>query len=730
MSSGTLNRGDLLRRLATTSGPGADVSMLGFRERPEPIPRQDAGATGKSAGGGSARRPEKTIRFLGEDPAPARYWRATRLELIESATTAWWQPTGQVVPKPERAAGALPIYRQLCDWQALVPRLRRALGEHGRDRAVDLDKTIDTLSRGEPLTEVARRRHSGWGPSIYVIQDRRYHLAPYAPDQAMIADRLQAIYPSYGIANGLCSEVDPRPVMEIGGKSPHLEVPAGARILLLTDLGCLQEGAEESTATWCELVREWLAIGCRITALLPCSVHEIAEDLFSDLHVIGWERVARRLSPEARAAAVERLLTLLAPVVRCGPGLLRELRLSLGDGEWPAGVESAVWQHEAVSGSIIAQALKPDYLPRYRGRFLALDESLQRRAKRAIEAWSRCLPYEFYLETVWRLADELPGLFRDGEIADAEQLLHHIVSRAPQGRQQPLSDNAYAWLGRMLERNGEEGRRDVALWRSLAAINRNWSAGTRVGVGAARRRFDLLQQGGELYAANSDPQGSFLGGIHSTDNLLQTAASGFWISGEPPPWAADWGRDEYGPWVEFDFQGATQRLRWIPAGRFLMGSPESELGRYEDEGPQHQVTLTQGYWLFDTAVNQALWTAVMGENRSRHKGQNLPVDSVSWHDARAFIARLNEALPGLVLDLPTEAQWEYACRAGTSTPFSTGDNLSTDQANYNGNYPHGDYPKGEYRGQTVPVRQFAANARGLYQMHGNLYEWCADGQRE
>ncbi len=195
-----------------------------------------------------------------------------------------------------------------------------------------------------------------------------------------------------------------------------------------------------------------------------------------------------------------------------------------------------------------------------------------------------------------------------------------------------------------------------------------------------------------------------------------------------PAWAT--GHDRYGQWAEFKLKKISQRLRWIPPGQFMMGSPESEPERYENEGPQHEVTLTKGFWLFDTAVTQALWEAVMGNNPSRFKSSDRPVENVSWHDAQEFLAKLNATLPGLELSLPTEAQWEYACRAGTQTPFYFGDNITPEQVNYHGNYPYNGAPKGLYRRETVAVKSLPSNAWGLYEMHGNIWEWCADGWRD
>ena len=166
---------------------------------------------------------------------------------------------------------------------------------------------------------------------------------------------------------------------------------------------------------------------------------------------------------------------------------------------------------------------------------------------------------------------------------------------------------------------------------------------------------------------------------------------------------------------------------YIKPGTFHMGSPSSEPERGRNEA-RHKVTLTKGFYMQTTEVTQGQWKAVMGKNPSEFKscGDNCPVEKVSWEDVQRFIEKLNAREDGAKYRLPTEAQWEYAARAGTTTPFAFGDCLATNEDNYNGNYPMPGCSKGRYRKKTTPVASFKSNAWGLYNMHGNVSEWCED----
>ena len=166
----------------------------------------------------------------------------------------------------------------------------------------------------------------------------------------------------------------------------------------------------------------------------------------------------------------------------------------------------------------------------------------------------------------------------------------------------------------------------------------------------------------------------------------------------------------------------------IPAGTFYMGSPENEVGRNDSEGPQHQVNVPN-FFIGKYPLTQAQYQAIIGNNPAHFKGNNRPVERVSWNNAVAFCQKLSQKT-GKNYKLPSEAQWEYACRAGTTTPFYFGESITPDLVNYDGKYAYAAAPKGQYRKQTTDVGTFPPNAFGLYDMHGNVFEWCEDDWQE
>jgi formylglycine-generating enzyme required for sulfatase activity len=186
----------------------------------------------------------------------------------------------------------------------------------------------------------------------------------------------------------------------------------------------------------------------------------------------------------------------------------------------------------------------------------------------------------------------------------------------------------------------------------------------------------------------------------------------------------------------------SMKLVLIPPGKFLMGCRPNELDRRNNERPPHEVRITRPFYMGACEVTQAQYQQVMGVNPSTFMGSRTPeynrirgggplvdlqkpVETLSWDDAVEFCRKAG-AGTGEAIRLPTEAQWEYACRAGTTTPFHTGETISAEQANYDTMGVYGDGQRGRSRDKTLAVGSFAPNAFGLHDMHGNVHEWCSD----
>lgn len=197
--------------------------------------------------------------------------------------------------------------------------------------------------------------------------------------------------------------------------------------------------------------------------------------------------------------------------------------------------------------------------------------------------------------------------------------------------------------------------------------------------------------------------------------------------GIPPQWASAWGEDEFGVFACFEVGGVEVRLRWIEGGKFMMGSPVGEVGRSARERLQHEEEMTSGFWLADTPCPQELWMAVMRNNPSPYQSPRRPIDQMSWEEVQLFFERLNARVEGLEAGLPSETQWEHACRAGTVTATYAGDltheiddPVLQDIAWYLGNSRDGAKDVGRKR----------PNSWGLYDMLGNVHEWCAEPVRD
>ena len=681
--------------------------------------------------------PESVARPLAETP----FWQQTRYEPLEEE--------GEPAPRPPTTSYGgwslrpknPPTIPPLADWRELEPKLRGPLCLPQPGRAVDLELTVRLLGQALFLAELPRERCRRWGPTLHVIEDRSARLIPYRLDQYLVREALRRLLPVHALG---------RSVFRDGMSAPRpTEGGAGSIVLVLGDLGCLSGARAELCERWLRLGRDLRAAGRIPVALVPGPLERCPARLAEVWRLIPWERPRPRDPEESLEQRAARLLRLVSPAVRIEPGLLRAARLLLPPDQADAGTEADVWQHPDLIGRSAAGAtLNPERAKQLRDEFSSrLAPDLQARFAGLLRAWRGYLPEEIWFEELLNLP---PAAQAAAEIVQdlpcARDYFTDFVRDCGEGGT-AASGSDLEWFGRV-ERRAERLWGDERVGDDLKRLsyalheqdpNYRFPADFRPDLirrpDRPVRRLAIKQQGEmlEFVAAEALPSGGHLADCTNRNGLIRIDPlpadpdrNAFWRSGQPPSWADDWGTDEYGHWVTFSVERVTQKMRWIESGTFLMGSPKDELGRSDAEGPQHPVTIGQGFWLFDTACTQALWEAVMGKNPSGFKGADRPVEFVSWNDCQKFLRRLNKRLPALDLASPSEAQWEYACRAGTTTPFSFGDNITPAQVNYDGNNPYADGKKSFYRRETVPVVSLPSNPWGLYEMHGNVWEWCQD----
>lgn len=522
-----------------------------------------------------------------------------------------------------------------------------------------------------------------------------------------------------------------------------------------------------------------------ILVISPCHAKDYPATLHQHIQLISWEAKTTPLpDKEQETRWVNQLLQMASIAIRLEPELLRSLRWASTE-HIPTAMEARCWQQMAEPHHIAAtQSSKQCKV--YRELLKTeLDDHLQAAAVKQLRQWRADLPFEIWLEELLVIdellsleslldADDYQNIQQDTQ--DAIDFLQRIIE---QGYLQ--NEDYQAWFSRMESRISEgavqTGQASEQL-QTLLAIHDPTAAQSKSGhvIDPANRpdgdkyplqKVWLSQQGRQLQIspyqptqvpANNSTQLAVLSYaqpyLKLTINQQQEKGIKLPLDGEAknytlyertqafkpgsiklitdysecelqtlqkPEWAAEMGQDAYGLYADLAFHAAKnirQRFRWIAPGEFMMGSPDSEEGRDDDEN-HHLVRLTKGYWLADTCVTQTLWELITGKNPADFIGEINPVENVSWNDTQTFIQEINQRYfkntRHIACRLPTEAEWEYACRAGTTTPYFFGEKITQEQVSYN-----------DSLGKTVPVASLPPNAWGLYEMHGNLWEWCED----
>ncbi len=730
------------------------------------------------------------IEVVALEAAPMPFWRLekmtfaaasepvpVRVEQIGGLTPDDLRsPDRSLFPTPE----ATPEAPLLAPWSRLWPSLRAALQTSMPGREPDVPALVYAWGRGEIVHRIPRVARQAWSPRASVWVDRSARLVPFWSDQAVVCRLLRKACGQSGLSVRLLdSRTQARAIARRGDLLTGFRPDRLTPVLVLGDLGTY--GTPSEKAAWLRTARRLRRDGVRVAALVPSPAARWDPASAKAWAAMSWERGRH----QGRAVAAgdpgfweeraERLLALAAPAALVQPGLLRALRRLLPAWQADAATEADVWSHAEVrAADATGLVLDAEAAERWRNRFVSeVAPALKTQTAARIGEWHGGLPRELLrAETlVWHALS--PDTAPPGDLEDALGFARRLAETARGGEGDPafaanvrrygrallasmpasiytaVPDLKVVWAAAFQGVDGvpvpadldaralhaELGREGEPRWWAVqqegSCLVLSPSSGGRWPSPESGRGSPvawLLAAGAEVILtrgpAGSGKQLVLKRGLsipltHGESMVLRTDCSEVTVSPwRREPWAVAAGRDQVGLWAYTEVKGVALRFRWIPPGRFRMGSPESEVGRQDNEGPQHTVTWTEGRWLADAPVTQTLWEAVMGENPSRFPGADRPVERVSWDDCKVFLGRLHKLAPALAARMPTEAEWEYACRAGTKTATWLGDDTSLREsiAWYGKNAG----------GETHPVRSKDPNPLGLYDMLGNVHEWCED----
>ena len=305
MPRGLIGRGDLLRALIQHAGglsPQA-VEALGYSHKP-PDTKSHLDVNKRALGYGKQASKQESETLLPEaPPAPVPFWQPVRYvpdeiehpDIKKGTAPAWL---------PNREPSSPPPYRYLASFKQLVPRLRAALSEHRASRSYDIPRIVSQIGRGKILVRLPRRHRSGWGSSLYVIEDRSNHLAPYVRDQAMVQHHLRQLYQSIGFHPAIYNECQSIPqVFWADGRVSPIQPQAGDQVLVLGDLGCLAQDGGRATLFWYSFGEELRDLGVSAFALLPCAPAECPQTVADYYHLLSWEHPAPQVFDEEQLEA-------------------------------------------------------------------------------------------------------------------------------------------------------------------------------------------------------------------------------------------------------------------------------------------------------------------------------------------------------------------------------------------------------------------------------------------
>lgn len=758
--SSQLGRADLLRIRAALDEPAltAAALLLGLGHK-----AAGSGGEGNWREGDTTSEPTEQTDSMQRGWAPVPFWAVVAQQSHSPASQPDQPRPHEQLAEPSWTEQPAPVPPPRIDSRQLA-LLRAMLWRAQTRRKPDMPRLVRKISQRcapQPLP-LAQQRGLG---TVCVVLDRARRWVPWWAEQDAWVQAL--------LASGITVEL----MVAVDGEAPHgftqdgrlraWQCPAvSTPVLLLGDAGA--GGSANDRRRWRDLARQLASRRCR-PLLLDLSGTQQAERQ-------GWQPLRLQTPPLGTPVAVppdsdplETLVVLCSPLVRLEPGLAATLQQLLGA---PATTLMRLWQHPAIaSSSSVAATLQPRSAQRYRAAYVALCASqpeLIGQVLQAVRSYRGSVALEIWYIELLALPPEAHPLLSDLMQQELEQAQRWVLELDRHRAAAPGASH-HACLQRRFEHGmdftGQPAEVREALSRHYRASMGDHShppAGYEPSAiappkGTIERKFHLSFFASENNLSlwiGADSESIFptspVTHLRSISGEVVVDGRSSLVVGEPgigvpvsaaseiairsdveslrlkrlykPAWASAMGRDHHGLWCEISIDSeherlpVRQRLRYCPPGDFWMGSPSVEKGRWDDEGPRHCVSLSQGFWLFDTPVTQALWHAVMNYSPSRFIGDTRPVECVSYAAAQSFIEEFNRRRRGLELSLPSEAQWEYACRAGSeNNRYGPLDKVVWYESN-----------SGR---ETQPVAQKPANNWGVYDTLGNVLEWCHDGAR-
>jgi formylglycine-generating enzyme required for sulfatase activity len=738
--------------------------------------------------------------------APLPFWRVESYEFLAQERGEPVRPVAALTARElvAEATGRCPVPRPIVPPARLRGWLEAATQTTRPGREVDTVRIVEAWSRGTQLRTFPHRAARGTTGSVRLLVDASERLMPFWEDQRDLERQLRRLVGKAALEPARGTEPLARAWFAPRNRDswPLRRIEPGQVVLLLGDLGFLSR--EDRRDGWLRLGRELARAGARLHALVPCPRNRWEGDAARVWRAVDWQQPTGRqaqegprLSPAALKRRALRLLCLLSPSLRIEPALVRAVRALFPPDRADLGTEADLWARPELRGqSAVGAAFEPEAQKRWRARFERLPREVREAVLEVLTSLHTYLPRELRDEEV--LTGELLGGLSETWRPRVEEARLHLARLARTRAE--ATGLSLAWKEALTKRvRLLSTRLPSAVWQALqlgdslrlavAALAREepeapFPAGyvPLPEAGDEDRRWRVIQQGEELllepwspapWEGPGSPIAEIRGGVvlarqgeGSVAVQLSAAAQRFEPANpsplilttslerltlqrtEVPDWATAAGRDRYSLWAAFEVKGVEHRMRWIPPGRFWMGSPEEEEGRWDNEGPRHEVELTRGFWLGEVPCTQDLWEAVMGSNPSWFRSPDRPVETVSWQDCGRFLKKLKRQDGRLGLRLPTEAEWEYACRAGTTAStyaeerwiFGELDSPVLDEiAWYSGNSGLGfeleqvwrssDWSEKQYPHTKAGTRRVGTqcpNPWGLHDTLGNVWEWCQD----